>query len=654
MPTFSHRELTRRGALTEADLGEIGQCRRPHNQLGFAYQLCFVRLLSRFPIQEPFELIDDLVLFVALQLGKEPELIDAYLGRQATRSDHQQWISAYLGLRRFEARDEGVLEQEVFEAAMRLEQPSGLARCVDEFLVEHKLLRPADSSLTRMIGQQRRRAREHIFSRITDLLPVATAEKLDALLVVPDGASHSPIHTIKMNSGYPSASAMTAALEKLRTIEGTEVLVLDLSWLNSNYQRALFHKVRKKTAHQLRETSAPVRYAALVCFLRQSYGDAIDQAVLMFSKLLTRAEARASASLGETMRDEKSSIKDGLSALASMGPVVLGDDPELGLREKIFESVSREELAESVQYAIGWISGRKSDQRQMLVERYRSLRRYGPAFLEAIGLEPEMRGEGSPILDAISVLRSLNAAGKRKVPEDAPMDFLSTRWRRTVSRDGQISRPAWECALLLKTRDEIRGGNLAVRHSKRFGHLDDLFMPEAQWTKVRQGFFSRAELPGSAADVPAYLSQRLHAAFERFGAAAQANTYASVDEKGWRLSVDPAEKMSDEEQERLDTLKNWLGEHARRIRLPDLLIEVDNDLGFSRMFMPMSRRASPSADEICTIVAAVMAQGCNIGAHTMAQLTSGVTYEQLKRVGDWQLTRDNGEYRLDRRRVRHA
>lgn len=35
--------------------------------------------------------------------------------------------------------------------------------------------------------------------------------------------------------------------------------------------------------------------------------------------------------------------------------------------------------------------------------------------------------------------------------------------------------------------------------------------------------------------------------------------------------MDPAEKMSDEEQERLDALKNWLDEHARRIRLPDLL-----------------------------------------------------------------------------------
>jgi TnpA family transposase len=35
-----------------------------------------------------------------------------------------------------------------------------------------------------------------------------------------------------------------------------------------------------------------------------------------------------------------------------------------------------------------------------------------------------------------------------------------------------------------------------------------------------------------------------------------------------------------------------------------------------------------------------MAHGCNLGAYTMAQLTPDVTYEQLKRIADWQLTEE--------------
>lgn len=39
-------------------------------------------------------------------------------------------------------------------------------------------------------------------------------------------------------------------------------------------------------------------------------------------------------------------------------------------------------------------------------------------------------------------------------------------------------------------------------------------------------------------------------------------------------------------------------------------------------------------------LATVMAHGCNIGPYTMAQLTPGVSYKQLKRVSDWQMTEE--------------
>jgi hypothetical protein len=67
----------------------------------------------------------------------------------------------------------------------------------------------------------------------------------------------------------------------------------DLSWLNGNYQRALFHQVRKSSVTRLRELSEARRRAALVCFLWQSYRDAVDQVVDMFDKLLTRAHTQA-------------------------------------------------------------------------------------------------------------------------------------------------------------------------------------------------------------------------------------------------------------------------------------------------------------------------------------------------------------------------
>lgn len=44
--------------------------------------------------------------------------------------------------------------------------------------------------------------------------------------------------------------------------------------------------------------------------------------------------------------------------------------------------------------------------------------------------------------------------------------------------------------------------------------------------------------------------------------------------------------------------------------------------------------------EIGTILATIMAHGCNIGPYTIAQLIDTVSYKQLKRVSDWQRTEE--------------
>ena len=62
--SFSRRQMIREATLTEADLAQIAQCRRDHNRLGFAYQIGFVRLFSRFPDQQPLEIYDELLSFV--------------------------------------------------------------------------------------------------------------------------------------------------------------------------------------------------------------------------------------------------------------------------------------------------------------------------------------------------------------------------------------------------------------------------------------------------------------------------------------------------------------------------------------------------------------------------------------------------------------
>ena len=85
---------------------------------------------------------------------------------------------------------------------------------------------------------------------------------------------------------------MKRLLARLESIEATGVLDIDVSWVNGNYQRILFHSVRTASADRVREMAAPRRHLALVCFLHQAWRDTLDQAVDMYGKLLDRNRKR--------------------------------------------------------------------------------------------------------------------------------------------------------------------------------------------------------------------------------------------------------------------------------------------------------------------------------------------------------------------------
>jgi TnpA family transposase len=581
-----------------------------------------------------------LLNFVALQLGIDEGLITDYAPWQHTASEHQERIREYLKLTDYGPREAAALERFVFDESSRLEQTASLLARAREFLKERRVLFPAESALLRLVGEQRKLAREHIVDKLAGGLSPGVVKALDGLLEVKEGKATSGLQAIKANPAKPSATAMQGLADKLAAIEATGILAVDLSWLNANYQRALFHYVRKCSADRLREVVRPRRLAALTCFLRQSYRDAVDQAVDMFDKLLTRTHTRAEHELSDQMRSQRQTIKAALAALRSLGTIILDDTVgNDALRPRLFAAVPRAELEAQVAGLTEWVTGTKSDVFHGLVRRFGHLRQFAPVLLRALEFSPDA-GDDVPCLEALRVFKEMNADLKRKLPEDAPTDFIPKRLLPLVMTDGKPDRKAWECALLLKLQDDLRSGNLSVKHGKRFGRFEDYFLPKERWVPLRKSFFQRSGLPADPKAVPDHLTKRLNTAYDLFLKTAPGNSYAKVDEHGWHLSTDAAETLDAAAQTRLDDLRRWLTKQMRTMRLPDLLIEVDNDLRFSEHFVPPAQRGGRDAEDVCTLLAVVLAHGCNIGLHTMAQITQGVTYKQLKRVSDWQMTEE--------------
>lgn len=652
--------ITERATLTDEDRRLVRRAWPKHNRLGLAYQIAFSRLTGRFPQQTPFEVYEDLVLFVAQDLGMEAEVIWDYARLQPAVSRHQDRLSSHLGLRRFSGLDTEEFQQFLFEEACRLEQTAALkARAID-FLRSHRYLVPADRTLRDLVAEQRQRARDQIFTRLHAMLSPATCKEIDALLDVTDDR-HSLVQYLKEPPGQSSPRSMLAICKRLDRIESTGILSVDLSWVNNNFKKALARRARSSDAYRLRDLDDPHRYAVLASFLWETNRECMDQIVEMYHKLMLGIYLRSENALGEDFKKNRTSVKAMLQSFRTVGWPLLDQAAPPAVRlEKVFEHISPEKLREHLEKAEEWVLGKKSDAFPGVLNRFSYLRQFAPQLLEHLALKAEP-GVDTEVLEAVEILREMNRTGKRKIPEDAPTDFIPKGLQRFVEEDAKINRSAYESATLTVLRDEIRCGNIYVPGSKSYVRLDDFFSPKEVWESRREAFFQRNGLPSDPNKVADFLTAKLNGAYDRFLANLPENSYVTIENDGWSFGSDPAEELLPEEQARLDALESFLSKKMRRVRLADLLIMVDNELNFTRHFISPEGGARRRVEEVCKVIATIIAHGCNIGPYNMAELTDGVTYKDIVRVTDWQMNEDtlraaladivNAILRLDTARV---
>lgn len=637
---FTQEMLIKLGSLTSEQQALVKQCRGDPNRLGFCYQLVFIKTTNRLPTQIPFEIIEEILIFAGLQANVSIENIELYQKRRQTISEHQAQIRLFLDLKKFDQNLIPIVGDFIFTESCRLDQISLILIRTEQFLREQKILIPAQNTLERLIVSQREKARQFIYTKIYELMPKETISAFDNLLAIEDDSKYSKLQKLKNPPKAPSAEAIIILIEKLDIIKMTNVLSLNLGWLNNNYQRYLAKYALRFSSHRLRQTEAMRRYAILTCFLRQIYTETVDYIVETYFKLIQKIYSRAENQVTDATKKQRKKIRGSLTAFNILSNVLLDENIiDADVRKIIFKRIPKENLIAQNKENEIWLTGKYSHAFKLVVQRFGYLRQFAPLILEHISFQSAQENKAE-ILQAVDVLKELNEQNKRKLPEDVSISFVPKKIRPMLHNKGELDKHAWECALLVAVRDEIKFGNITVVDSKRYGNFDDFFIPYDEWNKKRSAFFKKADLPENPKEVPAYLTSRLNKAFDQFFESEATNKYASVENGKWVLSVDEAEVFSPEEQAKLDNLKNWLSKYMRTIKLPELLIEVDNDLHLTDYFMPAISQGKRNVEDICAIIATWMAHGCFFGPMTMSKLTQEVSYHQIKSITDWQLTEE--------------
>ncbi|GAB3551021.1 hypothetical protein GCM10027577_30940 [Spirosoma fluminis] len=201
--------------LTPADIQFLMPLRGAVNQIGAALQLGLLRLMGYLPDTWWQQLSPETVQFVAGQLRIDPIRFGQYGHRQQTRSDHFTAVLKQLGFRKWEPLDVTWLEPWLLERALEHDEDRLLLAMTCLKLRQQQIVRPAISTLERLVGSMSEAAHQETYRRLTGLLTENVRSQLDGLLLADTTLKITPHRWLVQQPVNNNPAAINQTLDKL-------------------------------------------------------------------------------------------------------------------------------------------------------------------------------------------------------------------------------------------------------------------------------------------------------------------------------------------------------------------------------------------------------------------------------------------------------
>jgi TnpA family transposase len=620
--------LIRHYTFNESDLSVIHQHRGSANRLGFAVQLCYLR----FPgivlgVDEPP--FPPLLRIVAKQLKVPVESWDEYGQREQTRREHLAELQAVFGFKAFTVSHYRQAVHTMTELALQTDKGIVLASALIENLRQQAIILPAINAIERAGAEAITRANRLIYEALTNSLLEIHRQRLNELLKRKEGSKVTWLAWLRQSPAKPNSRHMLEHIDRLKALHALDLPVGIERQVHQNRLLKIAREGGQMTPADLAKFETQRRYATLVALVVEGMATVTDEIIDLHDRILGRLFNAAKNRHQQQFQASGKAINDKVRLYGRIGQALVeakqsGGDPFLAI-----ESVmSWDAFAASVTEAQKLAQPEDFDFLRRIGESYATLRRYAPEFLDVLKLHAAQAARG--VLDAIDVLRCMNADNARKVPADAPTEFIKKRWAKLVFTEEGIDRRHYELCAMSELKDALRSGDVWVQGSRQFKDFDEYLVPAEKFATMRLA----SELPlAVATDCDQYLNDRLLLLEQQLKtvnrmAAANDLPDAIITESG--LKVTPLDAAVPAAAQALIEEAAMLLPH---VKITDLLLEVEEWTGFTRHFTHL--KTGDVAKDKILLLTTILADAINLGLSKMTESCPGTTYAKLSWLQAW-------------------
>lgn len=612
-------QLARHFHLDDIDRAFVSEHRGDHNRLGVAVQLGSVRLLGTF-LDDPASAPAAVVRYAAdqLSIGGSADLMAIY-GVSEGRWRHGFRIRERYGYRAF--TDSGVafrLNRFLYALCWTgTDRPSPLFDRAVSWLLAAKVLLPGLSILERTVARVRSRANAHLHRRLVERLTPEQRERLDGLVVVPDGTRQSPLDRLRDGPYIQSGAEIGRALARLDEIRALTAGLPQVDRLPPGKVAALARFAAAAKAQAVARLPDDRRTATLLAFIRTLEATAGDDVIDLFDAVAATMFARAAMASKEARLRSLRDLDAAALRLRDAGNVILDEaTPDSEVRAAVFALIDRDALAVAVE-RVSALAERNDDTYFAELRKHRRRIRYAPALLA--GLDLGSAPAGKPLLAAVEYLRLVHAGTRR--PGPPPTAFAPKGWsRQLAAADGSFDLTGYRLCVLDSLRRAIRRRDVFPVRSLRYIDPRKGLLSGAAWEAARPAVCRTVGVSASADEELGHLSRRLDLAYRETGDRVPMNPAVVIVRTagGPDLSVEPLEKI--EEPSSLTALRAAVDARLPRLDLPELILEMHARTGFAECFTHASEGGARAEDIAKSVCAVLVAEATNTGFEPLVRL----------------------------------
>ena len=616
--------------FSKEDLELINKHRRDENKLGFAVQLAVLRFPG-WPFTHVKSIPTSVIRYVANQLELNYSSIFNYPQRENTLWAHLKEIREKYEYSSFTDEKYKITFNHIFKISLENEDALHLINVCLNFLRANKIILPAITTLEKIVWEAKLEAEKVLMDTVSDSLTAEQKESLDNLLLISyENSNKTTLGWLKEPVGFPSPDTFLSIAEKIEyirtlNVESTSINHFHPQRLSQTYRLALRYE-----PYALRDFKDSKRYALLVILLINLSKDLIDKAFDIHHRQMLTLFSKGRKTQEQIQQQNGKKLNEKVIHFASLGQALIkakqdGVDPFEAL-DKIF---GWDSFVSSVEEAQGLARPIDFDYLDLLQTKFYFLRRYTPTLLRVLEFTSTKTKE--PLIDAISVIKELNQTGKRKIPLDVPIEFISKRWKKYLyDEDGSINRHYYEMAVLEELREHVKSGDISITGSKQYMDFEEYILSKDAWEKRKINIDLAVDV-----SYEVFMKERIESLNTRLKwFSKNFHQLKGVSFSNGKLSLSRLEKDFPEEAKKLSSSLYQL---IPRIKLTELLMDVAKMTGFHEEFTHASTNKKPDNEETITILATLLAMGTNIGLGKMADATPNITYKQLANVSQWRM-----------------